>query len=70
MKRFDALITTHKTSALRKVPFLKNQENHKKMGIFEKNGHFWQIFLIFSKMGLLTELRFFCVVISASKCFI
>ena len=37
---------------------------------FIKNGHFWWFFLIFSKMGPHRELKFFCVVISASKRFI
>ena len=59
MKRFDALITTQKTSALYKVPYLK------KIRKTSKNLNFWKklyIFLVstdFSEMGLCRELRFF-----------
>ena len=58
---FDALITTQKTQALCKVPFLKKSRKSAKKWSFFKNGHFRQFFLIFSKTGLHRALGFFAL---------
>ena len=69
MKHFDILLTMQKSTALCKVPFMKNQEKPSKMAIFSKTPIFGG-FLAFSEIGLRRELGFFCVVISSSKRFI
>ena len=62
MKRFDALITTQRTSALYEVSFLENQEKPPEKGIFEKKVIiFGFYFFLSSEMGLCRELRFFAL---------
>ena len=69
-KGFDALNATQETSALCKVPFLKNQEKLAKIAIFEKIVVFEKLVIfekmvilgsflgLFPKMVLCRELRF------------
>ena len=62
MKRFDALVTMQKTSALCKVPFLtKSTKKNAKNDYFFKNAHCWQFFLIFSEFELCKERVFFAL---------
>ena len=70
MKRQNTLNSTQKTSTFSDVPLLKRSRKIQKNGNFWKNGHFWEFFLIFSATVKRTELRFFCVAISASWRFI
>ena len=58
MKRFDALITTQKTSALYKVPFLKKSRKTVKKGHFWKNGIFCGCSWFFRKWDFAESLGF------------
>jgi hypothetical protein len=64
-KRLDALNAMHKTLALNKQLFLKNQEKPPKNYIFftkfASNAIFWRFFLIFSETVLCKELGFFAL---------
>jgi hypothetical protein len=61
--RLNALNATKKTLAFSKVSFLKKSrttaQNAPKMGILEKNWHFWRLFSIFSETVLCKELNCF-----------
>ena len=59
--RLDALNATQKTSALNKVPFLKNIRKTAKIDNFFRNAHFWWFFLIFTETVLRKELKFFAL---------
>ena len=65
MKRFDALITTQKTLALCKDPFLMKKIYTKKIGIKKKMVFFVWLLLIFFINGTLQRVEVFCVAISS-----
>ena len=69
MKRLDALVTMQKTPTLKTVPLLR------KSGKTTKTVFFYTIvtfvfFLDFFSNGTFQRVRFFCIVISASRSFI
>ena len=68
---FDALIATGKNlSSLQSPISEKNSKTEKKKLQFLQNAISLKFFLTFLEMGFCRELRFFCIVISASKRFI
>ena len=72
MKRFDALITTQKTPAFCKVPFLRKLRKTAKNWSFLKNGHFWACSQVVPLITLLSLFFFVfnlcCVVLCFNLC--